>query len=414
MTSNFGSVGAIAAEARTEEDKMRGRATFSSLVGVLLALNGCTATVPGSPRDASGAGGSRGAAQLDAGRYPTQPRTPYGNANSPTTGAVMEAHRIANNVVLPNEVDPTLTKPSWFNTGTLATSDAIAVDIPAPGPDIAAAHHVLLGFSSCRTSESDILINVVLRFPDAAAAAGAASELAAKVTPPVPGRPVAIFNHPQAQAVGAEAEDFHAVESFLPHGPYVLYQYAQSDHGADAAAHLVAAALDLQVPRIDGFVSTDPARFPDLPIDPDEFLNRVVPTDDKTSAADAMTNLGDYQPQAALHFEPDPKAAALYSAGGVDAVAILRTTVYRARDAGAAEQMVDLAAADVAAGRGVKPVAAVPGLASAKCFDLGASERSQPRFECVGSADRYVFRAASQHVRDAQQQMASQYLLLTS
>jgi hypothetical protein len=399
---------------------MRIRVPFCILpaVALVVAVAGCSSTVTGSAEKITNDAGAAGThtTGLDPGHYPAKPTSPYGNANSTGVGAVVDAHRMAANVVIPDEVDPALTKPSWFNTGTLGMPGVISIDIPSPGPEIAAAHHVLFGFSTCRASRgpggAELLINVVLRFPDPAAASAAATELAAKVPAPVPGHPVKIPNYPAALAARYDADDFHAVASFVPHGPYVLYQYAQSPHGTDAAAHLVGAALDLQVPRIDAFVPTDPARLPDLPIDSAGFLNRVVPPD---KGAEGMANFGDYQPQGALHFEADPKARELYAAGGVDAVAILRTTVYRARDAAGAQQMVEMAASDAASRPGAQPDVGVAGVPSAKCFDMGQarSEDSRARFQCFGSVDRYAFKALSAQLLDVQQQMASQYLMLT-
>lgn len=387
---------------------------------LVLGVGGCTATVSGSavrqgaaPNNIPTVAGGPNIAELDPGNYPTRPQPPYGPANSATVGVTMEAHRMAANVVVPNEVDPTLTRPSWFNTSTLGTSELISVDIPPPGPDIAAAHHVLLGFSSSRTSQGPVdrkvLINAVLRFPDPADASDAATELAAKTPSPTPARAIPIPYFPTALAAAYDDEDFHAVASFLAHGPYLLYQYAEAPGGVGAAADLVAATLNLQIPRIDAFVPTAPAHFRDLPIDPTGFLNRVVPPGTGTQDS---ANFGEYQPQGALHFEADPRAASLYAAAGVDTVAILGTTVYRARDAAGAQQMVEMSAADAAAEPGATPAISLPGLPSAKCFDVGQNTR--PRFQCFGRADRYAFKAASADARDAQQQMASQYLMLTS
>lgn len=400
---------------------MHPRVPFSPLLAVALVavIAGCTSTVAGSAVKATGGStvGGTNSSRLDPGNYPAKPGSPYGNANSPGVGAVIDAHRMAANVVVPDEVDPALTKPSWFNTGTLGMPDLISIDIPSPGPEIAAAHHVLFGFSTCRVSagpaDQEMLINVVLRFPDPAAAVAAATELAARVPPPAPGHPVPIPNYPAALAAAYDAQDFHAVASFVPRGPYLLYQYAQSPQGPDAAVRLVATTLDLQGPRIDAFVPTDPAHFPDLPIDSTGFLNRVVPPD---KGANGTADSGTYQAQAALHFEADAKARQLFAAAGIDAVAILRTTVYRARDAASAQQMAEMAAADTGVQPGAKPDVGVPGVPSAKCFEMGQSPRdvSPARFQCFAAAGRYAFRAASQDLLDVQQQMASQYLMLTA
>src|SRR6476620_4968148 len=64
--------------------------------------------------------------QLDAGPYPTKARQPLGVAGNPARGIVIEAQRMANNVVGPWEIDPALTVWLGFGAVVLPDADALA------------------------------------------------------------------------------------------------------------------------------------------------------------------------------------------------------------------------------------------------------------------------------------------------
>ena len=103
----------------------------------------------------------------------------------------------------------------------------------------------------------------------------------------------------------------------------------------------------------------------------------------------------------------------LQKAAGVDAVATLKTTVYRARDAAGAQSLEDASVREAAARPGAKPAADVPGLPFAKCFEFTQSDQDPAaRFGCFARADRYQFEAWSQAAADVHQQISSQYLML--
>jgi hypothetical protein len=193
----------------------------------------------------------------------------------------------------------------------------------------------------------------------------------------------------------------------------MLYGWVQVPGPPDASAALVANLYDKQVPLIDKFAPTDPAKLHDLPGDAVGFLNRVVPAD--KGAPDV--NLGGFQPYAALHFQDDvTQANKDFQAASVDAVGTLRTTVYRARDGAGAQSLLDASRREATANPGAKPIDAPPGLPFAKCFEFTRNDETQtqgPRFGCFAKADRYQYEAWSQQQRDAYQQTAAQYMMLT-
>lgn len=155
------------------------------LVAVVGVATACTHVVVGSAvRTAGGPKpGTVDVTLLDPGNYPTKPRAPLGVAATPAVGALLEAQRMADFVVGPWEVDPALTTayPFAFSPGSMPLTatrvDAIAL------PEVAAAaraHGVVAGFATARqvTGQKDVF-NIVLRMPDPAAAATAATDMAA-------------------------------------------------------------------------------------------------------------------------------------------------------------------------------------------------------------------------------------------
>jgi hypothetical protein len=253
------------------------------------------------------------------------------------------------------------------------------------------------------------------QFPDPATASDAAQQLFTQIPPPEPKTPFPVPRYPTAMSTTMDTPEngHHAVEAFLPHGPYLLYAWGESAQSPDVAAGLDAALFDQQIPKIDAFVPTDATKLADLPVDAVGFLNRVLPAE---KDAEGSVDFGGFLPYAELHFQDNPlQAAADFTAAGVDAVARLRVGVYRARDADGASHLLDSAGTWALTKPGAKPVDGVKGLPSAKCFEFTQPEESQtPRFGCFAAADRYQIEAWSQQARDVREQVAAQYLMLTT
>jgi hypothetical protein len=388
-------------------------------------LTGCTTTLTGhetrAPDPPPGPDGVT-TARLDPGNYPTKPAPPLGNAGK--LGGVVEAQRMAEFTVLPSDVDATITQSALLEIGTSAlpvgTAKSIDLVISDGASDVAAAHHFIAGFSTARRSElsghGKAITNMVMRFPDRDSAADAATQMAALPSPtPSPRTPVPVPRHPEALASTFDTRDAtnsHVVESYTPHGSYVLYQYANAEESLDVAAQLVATTLDLQAPRIDAFVPTDPDRLADLPRDPTGLFAATLrlPPDDES-----FVN-GVYSARGALQFEPDPaQAAALFDAVGVEAVAISKAVVYQAKDHAGAQRIADAITADSGSDKPLKALPGIPGLPSAKCFDLGKSDKAgDTEFDCIAVAGRYAYRTFSHQDADVRQQTAAQYLMLTA
>jgi hypothetical protein len=396
-----------------------------------MTLVGCTSTVGGVAVIGNQSTNADGAvvALLDTGKYPTAAGHPVGTAGSQATGAVLEAQRMAEYVVGPWQVNahPTsLRQPNFPATQAAPDIHLLKDALPQPVPDIASAHGVITAFITSRKSANPqvplTLTNLVMRFPDPDAAAAAATEMAAKTGElrDPPRSPINIHDQPETHASSYDYPgDQVVIDSFTAHGPYVLYQNAQSNKNEFSdldpqAAELIAGALISQKNLIDQFPATDPAKLADLPLDPTgKLLARTLPTSDVT----ATLLVGVWQPAAWLHFEDDPVAAAAsYAAAGVEVVAKGLTTVYQTNNAGGAARMVERFTTHL--GSSVKPIAGVPGLASAKCLTrqgvapAPTVNEMAARFSCMASAGQYAFIAYSDTEKDVKQQIAAQYRIL--
>ncbi|HET6732028.1 DUF7373 family lipoprotein, partial [Mycobacterium sp.] len=149
---------------------------------VAVLLSACTTVVNGSAVWAPGeAPPGVDVALLDTGNYPRTPQPPLGEAGTPEKGVLLEAARMASNVVGPWEIDARLTE-GGLPYGIIAAAGDISKILG--GEEVAAAmgkHNFVNGFVSTRSSEPEQIsvVNAVLRFADAQGAAAAAAELAA-------------------------------------------------------------------------------------------------------------------------------------------------------------------------------------------------------------------------------------------
>jgi len=396
------------------------RSASAALTALLaVVVTGCATVLGGTPIKAAHDINAEGAdlAVLETGNYPTAPRAPKGAAGDDKFGTVLAGHRMAENVVLPTDVDTALTEALGVNIVTMQQNHGISIELPDPAQAIVTAHHMLAGFATARRTKDSTkgLINMVLRFPDPAAAADAAKQLA-QIPPAFPKTPFPVPRYPTAMSGVMDTTDINpqqAVEAFLPHGPYLLYAWSSSAQRPDDDAGLIANLFDRQIPTIDAFSPTPADQLANLPVDPVGFLNRVLAAD---KDAPGSVDFGVFAPNAELHFQDDPlQARGDFTADGVDAVARLRTTVYRARDAAGARHLLASSTATAQAKPGAQPTAGVDGLPFSKCFEFTQAEESNtPRFGCFATADRYHFEAWSQQARDVRQQIAAQYLMLTS
>jgi hypothetical protein len=382
----------------------------------LVAGCGTKTDQPGTSSTASKPGAVDVSA-LDVGNYPTKPQPALGAAGTPARSAITDAQRLADFVLGPWDVDPTLIGSYASTALVLKGADALRLIVPK---DVAAAagHQPFVnGFYSARQgTDKTILINAVLRYPDAGTAQAAATDMvqtalneaasgATRSKVPVPGHPDTLTSsYPFTDPVVGKEQS--TVLALTPHGTYVLLQLAQSYQGLDAAVGLVAKTLDAQAPLIDQFTPTAVADFAGLPLDPTGLLARtlLVPAKEASVVQNWV-----YAARGALHFQTDPVAAAkLFSDTGTDAVANGKTSVYKT-SAPAAAGTLGAAFVKQVTATGAKPADPVKGLPASSCL-----QTADGGSYCTATAERYLIEVQGAQVRDVHQMLAAQSALLVA
>lgn len=402
---------------------------------MIATLAGCHSTDSGTATTTTASAGNDNVdrALLDPGSYPTEPQPQPRTTGSAAKGALIEGRRMANNVVGPWEVDAKLISGDEL-VGVLKEPDALNV-VLNDGEAVGAAadtHNFVTGFSSSRhdykgrakaENEQQSLINIVLRFASPDDAGAAAAEMAANsatvqgfaASEPIETHPIPVPRYPDSSAVTFDALAGAQVLSYTARGTYVLIQQAYSADSPDAAAELVAAALDKQGPLIDQFQPTPVDQLADLPLDPDGLLARTLPPD-----AETMTvNNGSYLPHGMLHFHADPlRSQTVFDDARLEVVAKGRTNVYQTPDAASAKKVID-GFASIATQEGLgttKFVAAdgIKGMPDSKCFRNDDPNTGDTFFYCLAAADRYAIELSTGQQLSTHQLVSAQYLMLTS
>lgn len=372
--------------------------------------NAASTTTP--PTTSSTTAGVVDTAALKTGNYPTTPAPPQ-----PWTlqaALLMQAEQMADFVVGPWEVDPDLIS---IGVQAFEITDAKALrNILTTEGATAAKHHFINGFAGSRYErnkpDGKELVTMVMRFPtpeDAEAAArdlsaelGSYADAGAQETAFIPG-------HPEAHATQSpQPGGKYQVTALTAHGPFVLYQQAQSPQNAEAAAAMAGKMLDLQAPRIDQYHPSDPTQPQSL--DPTGLVAKTLPSPN-------THNVAVYGAYGELHFSDNPlKTAQSRTAAGMDYQSNGGTAVIQTKDPAAA---TTLAQVILDANKGDdKPGPTVDGLPAAKCLESATAHTATPdptappNYRCITPMGRWVVLAAAQQAADITQQVSAQYLLL--
>lgn len=387
---------------------MRARVVFL-VAAVFIGASGCTDTVGGSAGTAHQLVGGIDSAALVTGNFPTVAQPPFGRAGTAHDGVLLEARRLASNVVPPFQVDPSLSDRTWTLSNPLQSADAVGLALPKPIPDGVANHNFVTGFATARRALTKELINVVLRFATPEDAMAAAADMSAKSTSiqtrhsgPQSTHPIPIPRYPGSAAFAFEATSQVNVFAYTARGSYVLCQHADGTEGVDSLVNMVATTLDLQGPLIDQFSPTPVEQLPELQIDPSGLWARTL--SEETTTVDE----GVYDSRAILHFQENPPhSKQLFDSVGLQYGSIGMDNVYQMPDAPAAARALEGFVADAVA-HGTA-AAGVRGLPAAKCFKL--KDAASQSFYCVAQADRYVIEVSDSDP-DVHEKVSAQYLML--
>ncbi|MCB0929879.1 MAG: hypothetical protein KDB70_18670 [Mycobacterium sp.] len=378
--------------------------------------------MPGeAQRDPSVSADAAVPALLNPGGYPTAPRTQLGAAGE--RGGQMEAHRMFDALVLPFQIEPTLTT-NW-DTGLYKNARATKMGMASPISEAVGDHGFVVGIQVTGIAGADpriadlSLSNGWLRFPDDAKATASVADMATRAKTvslpmdltgkPSATQPVAVPRHPGTAAV-TFTTDPRAVHvlAFTARGPYVLTQHAWSTRDGVDAAELVAKTLDEQIPLVDSFVPTAIDALASLPLDPTGMVARTMePPEDYGRTVEK----GSYGPHGGLaQFQYPAPLEPIFTAAGVTTVTLGETVTYKVRDADAATTMASALAAVENPYREYEPSDGVPGMPGSHCRVFGTSTLRD--YSCTAAAGDVVFGYSGAQEDQVHQVMSAQYLIL--
>ncbi|MFE1593173.1 hypothetical protein [Nocardia sp. NPDC058705] len=404
---------------------MRKLKTTIAVVTSVIAMTGCSSQVGGSAAPAE-----IDVRQLDTGKYPTRPLSEYSEFNpSFTFGRRLAAMRLADSLVLGQEVDPKLTFGSFesIDSGTPGVMSKAVV--PALEPN-----NMLYGFATGNSdikefavmslapgdeSLADYLRNrkptyfglSVMQFPDATTAERAATEIerldfdvAADLNIRVP-----LGKYPGAHSHWRPG--VASMVSTLSHGSYVVnVQAGVAEAEADKLTDLIQRVFDAQLPRLDKLKPLSPVEVVKLTSDPERILERTL-NPQKLSSPDARL-FASYGLQGFLQTRRDLlQIQGLYKKVGADQFGrSWDSYIIRTRDTDAAQTLLD----GMFVGDAYKPAEAPEKLTSVKCTENKDPMDEVKRFSCAVQYRRYVAYVQSQQLPDAHQRAAAQYAVLAN
>jgi hypothetical protein len=401
----------------TEISRRRWSASIRSAALVLgsgLLLASCATTVPGTPvADPSGL-----AAVLDTGSFATSARTiPAADA---TTGQQAEGYRMLETVPLLSDVDPSLQYVGRIGVGDLSEGDAAVSGVFGSNVGDVVGGQIEVG-AAAGASDAKIVAGVipakskgitvqVMRLASEQAASAALADPRILATDPPIGStaspakvPVAVPGFPKAVAYTLDwGSGTVSTVGLLADKQFVLGYFG------DLGTAAVAKYFDLQTKALDGFTSTPVSGFSGLPTDQDGILSLTLAPDKGIGSWSGVhaAGLGQSAPTADLKQLTD---------AGVDLVGYGGSTVYRTRDAQAAQQLRDGFIAESKAAYADITDFSVPGVPDAECitFQQDAALDDVTAY-CVLAKGRYVSEFSSAQKIQAQQATAAQYLILNS
>lgn len=297
----------------------------SAATAVLVVLTGC-----GSSTDAATPGGD--VEQIDVGvrnpgEFISTPRESFGDVgvDGGLSGAVIEGQRMAEFVVIPTELDPTVNfgpgVAGGMSTNVLPPED-LHFSLGA-GMDIAIRHGALVAFKASRVGPDKAekwmtpksITHTVVRFRDAAGAEQAAHELhQLRITEngvnpssieTQMAREIAVDGlQDSGVSEFSEGDQDYVATAYTAHNDYVFVTEVEASTAEKGwAEDILVRSVEAQGPMIDKFPATAPDQFDNLPIDVDGVLRLTV----TTTAVRPESLRGVYGPRGIAQFSTNPE-----------------------------------------------------------------------------------------------------------
>lgn len=360
-------------------------------------------------------------AKLDVGSYPTTPRT-VDDVPSLSEGTLLEGIRMAEAVADTSQFD----SPMLYRWQADPIPDAATL-VPLlgdAGKQVLDQHGWMAGYHASYADRPQLANGaappvysgfsiLLLRFPDEAAARGAASalevanwkDLARTVAVPLPEHPDVTARYtPGTGALLADA----------PIGPFVVHLMLEAPpEGVKTRVGYLDPVLEAEHALLPDFQPTPAAEIPALPRDPDGLLARMVTTDTAHQPPVSAT-FAVYGPVGALRDQPPLiRKDKLYQKWGVDRFAVSGDQhLYRLRDHQAALDMFAEFTAESSARE--HEIEADPNITDERCFQTNQPATSTPGVACRIVFDKYYTLVRADTAISVKQKAAAQYALLAA
>ncbi|MFQ6393065.1 hypothetical protein ACLMAJ_06415 [Nocardia sp. KC 131] len=385
-------------------------------IGVAGVLTGCS--VPGTP-----AAGELDVRKLEVGTYPVDHHKYSQEAGA--NGALLEGMRMSEVVVPAVRVDPVL---NYGRGSTLIANADDAIDFLAnASKPILENRKMVVGYAAVGADRADppgqnkpapeatSITDVVLRFPDAAAAKLAAKELEdADLAISPDNRKLQSTKYPDSY--NHWRPGIPTIGTFMPYKEFVISLFVQRPKadGADLVSW-VDKTLAAQIPALDKFQPTPQNKLATLKVDPEGLLARVAVNNRAGHIPDG-TGFAVYGPNFMISASDDEVVRErLMEETGVDRVAIVdASSVTRVRDFAAAQKLITGLISSV--GNQFDPISAPNDVPNAKCLELnstGDTDRDY-KYRCYVPYKQYVGVVTSDKEPDVRQKVAAQYALLAN
>ncbi|MFB8002174.1 hypothetical protein [Nocardia sp. NPDC056000] len=356
---------------------------------------------------------------LDVGSYSTQrPDSGYDDRPSLDRGILVESLRLGERIAFGSDV------ATEFAAGqggqVLASSQGIR-NIPGVAEEAIYQHHPLAEYRA-RFAETPFLglhqqhfeLSIALiAFPDEQAATAAAYDLAQHDNGAnARNEAVSLPNYPAA--LSHWRPGVPNIGSWQAYRSVVVAVFVQAREAKlDQLTDLLGKTYEQQLPMLDGYTATRRDQQPNLKIDPDKLLTKLVKTSD---AHPDQHDFAVYGPRTFALLGADPAAATReYDARGVESIAVSDNKyLYQLRDTAAARDFVDHLASDPTVSK-YAPMAGVSGAPEVACFRAGKPNPtvvSARRFRCLIPHDALVAEVFSEQEPDVRQLAAAEYVLL--
>ncbi len=382
-------------------------ASMGAAAAALVVVAGCSTTVSGQAATSSSAAAgtsSDSAAQptvnVDSGAFATTRRT-----IAPATGTaayVLEGNRMADAIVLGTDVDPRLHLGGAQFKRAYPVVDAaqLATAVPDATVDVFTDNNMRVGMTTTRAdslTDPTVALRIGLYRFDS-------DDTAKKVVSGVAAATASAKQVKIEAAPGGTASEFKpgTVDTYLARGPIVINISGTATTTA-AAAQLVNRAYQMEVAKLEGFTPTPIMRIPSLPVDHDGILSRTLPSESMDDANSYLLN-GWLTLTGLLHKITDLDKADVYRKAGVDLIGMGDGVVYRAKDSGGANYLLQ----NVYTG---KPAASPKQLPSMRCVD--SSTDTTALFHCGVAVGRYWADENASDLITAQQKAAAEYKILS-